>query len=137
MKAFLSHSSKDKWFVSKVYEILGESQCESRMKKLSIMSLNVHAIRAALNRSSLFVMFLSKNSISSTFVSEEQRTALEKRGKNFIKQIVVFAVDDTAYEELPEWMREINIVQRLSSPKACARRVQSILWAMQAEEGRQ
>ena len=136
MKAFLSHSSKDKWFVSKVYEILGESQCEYDEKTFDYV-LNVHAIRAALNRSSLFVMFLSKNSISSTFVSEEQRTALEKRGKNFIKQIVVFAVDDTAYEELPEWMREINIVQRLSSPKACARRVQSILWAMQAEEGRQ
>jgi hypothetical protein len=136
MKAFLSHSSKDKWFVSKVFEILGESQCEYDEKTFDY-ALNVHAIRTALNRSNLFVMFLSENSISSTFVSEEQRSALEKRGKNIIRQVIVFAIDDTSYRELPEWMREINIVQRLSSPKACARRVQSILWAMQAEVERQ
>ena len=132
MKAFLSHSSKDKDFVRPIYEILGESQCEYDERTFGY-ELNVRAIRDALERTDLFVYFLSSQSVTSTFVSEEQRTALELRGKGFIKRVVIFALDDTSYRALPDWMRDINVVQRLSSPKACARKIQAALVRLEAE----
>jgi hypothetical protein len=126
VKAFLSHSSKDKLFVSAVAKELGDLNCELDEKTFDF-TFNVAAIRKALERSQVFVYFLSASSIVSPFVSEEQHAALEARGKGLIKRVIVFAIDGTSYKELPSWMQEINIVQKVSSAKACARHIQSIL----------
>lgn len=135
MKAFLSHSSTDKDFVSKVVEKLGSTEIEYDEKTFEF-TLNVQAIRAAMSRSDLFVLFLSQNSIESFYVKEEQRAALEGRGKGVIKHVMIFSLDNTAYSQLPEWMREINVVRRLSSPKACARRIQATLISLDAQSRR-
>jgi hypothetical protein len=132
VKAFLSHSSKDKYFVRQVAASLGVPQVEYDEHTFEF-SLNVEAIRRALKRSDLFVLFLSANSVTSSFVADEQRAALEARGRGIIKKVLVFAIDNTSYKALPEWLREINVVQQLSSPKACARRIQSSLIALDAE----
>jgi len=79
LRAFLSHSSKDKYFVRQVADLLGEGQCEYDEKSFEY-TLNVRAIRNALARSNLFVYFLTAQSVTSSFVDEEQRTALEMRG---------------------------------------------------------
>src|SRR5262249_9507433 len=81
--------------------------------------------------------FLSKNSIGSSFVSEEQRAALEARGKGVLKRIMIFSLDGTSYKALPQWLRDINVVHQLSSPKACARRIQSALVALDADANRE
>ena len=135
MKAFLSHSSKDKAFVRQVAATLGEGQCEYDEKSFEYI-LNVHAIHRALARTDIFVFFLSAHSISSSFVDEEQRVALEKRGAGVIKRILIFTLDDTSYRNLPDWLKEVNVVQRLSSPKVCARKIQSALVGLEAEEDR-
>ncbi len=132
MKAFLSHSSKDKWFVGKIFDELGPILSEYDEVTFDY-TFNVQAIRDSLVRCSLFVYFLSKDSISSTFVNEEKRAALEARGAGFIKKILVFATDETSYRALPQWMKETNIVQRLSSAKSCARRIESVLFSQEAE----
>jgi hypothetical protein len=136
MKAFLSHSSKDKYFVRQVAEALGNIQVEYDEATFE-HTLNVQAIWRALNRSDLYVMFLSANSIGSSFVSEEQRVALEARGKGTLKRVLIFSLDGTSYKALPEWLRQINVVHQLSSAKACARRIQSTLVAIDAEEYRE
>ena len=135
MKAFLSHSSKDKYFVRQVAESLGIAQIEYDERTFEFV-LNVEAIRRALSRSDLFVLFLSSHSINSSFVSEEQRAALEARGRGTIKRVLIFAIDNSSYKLLPEWLREINVVHQLSSPKACARRIQSTLIELDAMEYR-
>ncbi len=132
MKAFLSHSSKDKFFVGEVFKALGASQAEYDEKTFDF-TFNVKAIRESLQRSDLFVFFLSRNSIHSSFINEEQKTALELRGKGIVKKIITFALDDTTYRSLPDWMRDLNIVQQISSPKACARRIQTMLWAVSVD----
>jgi tetratricopeptide (TPR) repeat protein len=132
MKAFLSHSSKDKDFVRKVADLLGKIQCEYDEYTFE-STLNVQAIRRALSRCDLFVLFLSANSSKSSYVTEEQRAALEGRGKGFIKRVLVFSLDDTSYKSLPNWLQEINVIARLSSSKACARRIQSTLIELDAE----
>lgn len=133
MKAFLSHSSKDKIFVANVAKVLGDLQCELDEKSFEFI-FNVAAIRAALQRSDIFVYFLSANSIASSFVSEEQRAALEARGKGLLKRVVIFALDGTSYKNLPSWMQELNIIQQISSPKSCARQIQSMLLELAAQE---
>jgi tetratricopeptide (TPR) repeat protein len=132
VRAFLSHSSKDKWYVSKVSEALGDGISEYDERTFQY-SFNVQEIRQALRRCDLFVYFLSENSISSSFVDEEQRTALESRGRGLIKRILIFAIDGTTYRKLPAWMQEINVAQTITSPKACARRIQAALLSLSAE----
>ena len=136
MKAFLSHSSKDKFFVGQVATALGALQVEYDEKTFDL-TLNAQAIRRALSRSDLFVVFLSANSIGSPFVAEEERSALELRGRGLLRKTLIFAVDNTSYRALPEWLREINVVHQLSSPKACARRIQSALIELDAEAYRE
>lgn len=126
MTAFISHSSKDKAFVRQVVEALGPLQVEFDEATFDY-TLNVKAIRQALKRASLVAFFLSENSVSSSFVAEEQRQTLEALGRGEIKRILIFAIDATSYKELPDWLREINVVQKVSSAKACARRIQSTL----------
>ncbi|MFE0014853.1 TIR domain-containing protein [Mesorhizobium sp. NPDC059054] len=131
VRAFLSHSSKDKYFVSQVAKQLGDISVEYDERTFEHV-LNNQAIRNALQRSEVFALFVSKNSISSSFVSEEERTALESRARGQIKQCIIFAIDDTSYRALPEWLRELNIVTRISGVKACARRIQALLTATDA-----
>lgn len=134
MKAFLSHSSKDKDFVAKVFEQLGPLLAEYDAQTFDY-TLNVAAIREAISRSDVFVAFLSKNSTSSPFVREEYRQALEGLGKGGLASVLIFALDDTSYTALPEWLREFNVVTRQSSPQACARRIQARLLEVDAARG--
>lgn len=135
MVAFLSHSSKDKWFVSQVAANMGPLEYEYDEHTFEY-TLNVQAIRNALKRSQIFVVFLSKDSVSSSFVKEEQRQALEALGRGEIRRIAVFAIDDTSYKALPAWLREINVAHQITNPKACARRIQAMRLEVIASEGR-
>jgi hypothetical protein len=95
--------------------------------------LNADAIRKALARSQLFVLLLSENSVNSSFVKEEIRSTLEGRAKGQIKQILIFAIDNVSYRVLPSWLREINILQHMANPKACARKIQATLISLETE----
>ena len=132
MSAFLSHSSKDKPFVGSVAAALGALQFELDEATFEY-TLNVQAIRNAVSRADLAVFFLSENSISSSFVKEEQRQILEALGRGTIKRVVIFAIDSTSYRALPDWLRDFNVVQQVTSPKACARRIQAMLTEIDLE----
>ena len=132
----MSHSSKDKYFVGQVAAALGPLHVEYDEQTFDL-TLNVQAIRRSLSRSDLFVVFLSANAIGSPFVAEEERSALEARGRGFLKKVLILSIDNTSYRALPEWLREINIVQQLSSPKTCARRIHSTLIQLDAEQYRE
>ena len=132
MKAFLSHSSNDKHFVRAVAKNLGNLQIEYDEYTFEYL-LNTEAIRRALSRSDLFVLFLSENSVGSSFVNEEIRSTLEARAKGQIKQVLIFAIDNTTYRSLPAWLREINVVQHMGNEKACARKIQATLISLETE----
>lgn len=59
MKAFLSYSSKDAYFVREVTKLLGAIQCEFDEKTFDF-TLNAQAIRTALVRSDIYVFFYRK-----------------------------------------------------------------------------
>lgn len=126
MKAFLSHSSKDKIIVRKVADYLGLFQCEYDEYTFERI-LNAEAIRRSLLRSDLFVLFLSENSVNSKYISEECRAALEARASGRIQQCLVVALDNTSYRELPLWLQETNVCYRQSDPKQISRKIASLL----------
>lgn len=134
MSAFLSHSSKDKAFVRQVATALG-LECEYDEYSFE-STFNIQAIRRALGRSSVFVLFLSKDSIRSSYVADEQRAALAGLGRGFIKRILIFCLDDTSYQSLPEWLRDVNVTHKIHSPKLCARRIHMAILGAAAEEER-
>ena len=133
MKAFLSHSSKDKSFVEKVAQYLGSALCEYDQYTFEY-KLTSQAIRDAFARCNVFVLFLSENSIQSNFVSEEMRTALDFRGLGTIKKTIIIALDNTSYQALPEWMRDINVASKLISPLTVGRKIETALLAAEAEQ---
>jgi hypothetical protein len=133
VKAFLSRSSKDKHFVREAAKHLGNLQIEYDEYTFEYV-LNAEAIRRALARSDLFVLFLSENSVNSSFVKEEIRSTLEARAKGQVKQVLIFAIDNTSYRSLPAWLREINIVQHMGNEKACARKIQATLISLETED---
>ena len=132
MKAFLSHSSKDKSFVREVADRLGAARCEYDEYTFEYV-LNMQAIRRAFARSSLFVLFLSEHSIKSTFVDEEIRAALDFRGQGTLKKVFICPLDDTSYRALPDWLRATNVVVRLKSALTIARKIEAELFALEAE----
>lgn len=71
MRAFLSHSSKDKDFVEQVAELMRPGTYELDATTFDAGLVNSDAIRAALNRSDLFCLFLSRSSVISKYVEFE------------------------------------------------------------------
>jgi len=134
MKVFISHSSKDKHFARKIADELGDMRCEFDEYSFEF-TLNSSAIRKALDRSSLFILLLSENSIKSEFVAEELRGALERRGSGKHRDVVIFSIDGTSFKGLPDWMREINVAQYLRSPKQIATRIDARLTEISLEQG--
>ena len=136
MKAFLSHSSKDKAFVRSVADLLGLSRCEYDEYTFEF-TLNAEAIRRALKRCNLFVFCLSENSIRSDFVTEELRAALEARASGLIRKVLIFSRDLTSYKLLPEWMREINVAYHIANKNSISRKIEAALIALEAGTSRQ
>jgi TIR domain len=132
MKAFLSHSSKDKSLVRQIADKLGPTRCEYDEYSFEY-TLNAQAIRQAFARADLFVLFLSENSTKSTFVNEEIRTALNFRAQGTIKKVIIFPLDATSYRELPDWLRATNVVIRLQRPLTIFRKIEAELFALEVE----
>jgi hypothetical protein len=71
MKAFLSHSSRDKATVEAVAAELGAANVELDAETFDRGIVNVAAIQEALKRSTLYVLFLSRDAVASGVVRYE------------------------------------------------------------------
>lgn len=127
MKAFLSHSSHDKAFVTQVYEHLGAAQAHLDSVTFEKARLNTDAIHRALSDCEIFVLFLSKDSLESAFVDHESLLALERLGAGLLQRIMLICIDEVSVESVEERLRNLNIVTYASSVGSCKRRIQTAL----------
>jgi tetratricopeptide (TPR) repeat protein len=127
MKAFLSHSSRNKAVVEQVAEDLGLANAELDSATFEQGVLNTKAIESALFRSSIFVLFLSKDAISSSMVKLEVSLAKELVGKGLIDKFLVVSLDDDAFQATPSEWKDYNIVRKVSSVQAISRLIQNVL----------
>lgn len=127
MKAFLSHSSRDKGVVEQVAEALGRANAELDSATFEQGVLNTKAIQDALGRSSVFVLFLSKDAIASRMVKFEASLAQELVGKGLIEKFLVICLDDDAFHAAPAEWKDYNFVRKVSSVNATSRLIQHTL----------
>lgn len=127
MKAFLSHSSRNKPIVEQVAEDLGLANVELDSATFEQGVLNTKAIESALVRSLVFVLFLSKDAISSSMVKLEVSLAKELVGKGLIEKFLVICLDDDAFQATPSEWKDYNFVRKVSAVQAISRLVQNVL----------
>ncbi|MCG2584069.1 toll/interleukin-1 receptor domain-containing protein [Massilia sp. TS11] len=132
-KAFLSHNSFDKDFVSEVYAKLGSARAiydaETFRRNCDVVS----QIREGFDDATVYALFLSKHAIQSGWVKNEVDLAAEFKSKWKITKFLVFQLDETPWTTLPEWLHRY-IVSCPPSPELVALRIKDELSDRQIEE---
>ncbi|WP_291145931.1 toll/interleukin-1 receptor domain-containing protein [Flavobacterium sp. UBA7680] len=126
-KAFLSHSSIDKKrYVSIVHKYLGQSKCIYDEVSFEEGMKNYEEILSGLDRSDLFVLFISNDSLDSEWVQKEILNSYDKLKKGELQRIFPIIIDENiTYKDhrIPDWMRKEYNIQYISRPKLAARRI--------------
>lgn len=132
MKAFLSHSSKDKAFVEAVANELTRQYCVFDKNTFDTGEDFRKSIRLGLDKSTIFVLFASKNSLDAViapWVSFEIDEAELRLIRGNLRKVVVVIIDESiTYKDLPEWLQR-GKVPTITAPKMAAREVLHYLYA--------
>ena len=127
MRAFLSHSSKDKEFVDIVSEHLRPGTYEMDSMTFDAGILNSEAISRALARCDLFCLFLSKSSVSSSYVDFEILLGTEFLARGSISRFIGICLDEEAFALARDSVKFYNIIRKAPEPEAAARLIQGQL----------
>lgn len=127
MRAFLSHSSKDKPFVENVSDLLRPGTFELDALTFDAGLLNAQAILEALQRSDLFCLFLSEDSADSTYVDFEGQIAVELLASGKLDRFLTICLDDSSFERASSNVKLFNVVRKTLTPESAARLIQGVL----------
>ena len=136
MRAFLSHSSKDKGFVEAVAGLLKPGTFELDSTTFDAGLLNSQVITEALKRSDLFCLFLSADSVQSSFVTFETLLGLEFFARGEINRFLAVCLDDEAFQKASESVKLFSIVRRVPSVEAAAWLIQGALVSAASSDAR-
>ncbi|MBA4097646.1 MAG: hypothetical protein C0484_12880 [Rhodospirillum sp.] len=132
MKVFLSHSSKDKGFVEAVAELLRPGTFELDSQTFDAGLINSEAIINALKRSDLFCLFLSENSIRSSYVDFETLLGVELLARGEIGKFLAVCIDERAFADASANIKFFNAVRKGVGIESTARMIQGVLVAAAA-----
>jgi len=125
VKAFLSHSSNDKEFVTKVASELGRQFCAFDTYAFATGVEFRKSIEEGLDISAVFVLFASKSSLGSLWVDFEIDEAWFRRIQRAMPSSLVYIIDSSvSISDVPEWLRRARFRHQIS-PKVIAREVRS------------
>lgn len=124
MRAFLSHSSTDKRIVESVFQGLGAANCIYDRETFEEGKRSAEEILSGLSKTDIFVLFLSKDSLLSQYVQNEMKFAMEKVFSGQIQSVLIFALDETSYKALPDYLQNYT-VERSNRPAQIVRRIRS------------
>ena len=123
-RVFLSHSSRDKAIINNVYTklstIIGRESIVLDTINFEEGRNTESEILYNLDKSDLFVIFLSESSLNSKWVRQEMERANSKLTEESRYQICPISIDDNIrYDNplIPEWMRERYNIQLVKSNK--------------------
>lgn len=91
-KIFLSHSSKDKPYVSYIAEHLGKDKCVYDAMCFEAGMKNLDEIFREMGKTSIFVIFISENSLESPWVKKELAIADERLNHDSKKFLQIFPI---------------------------------------------
>ena len=123
MKAFLSHSSKDKTIVTEVYESIGGSAAWIDAAEIEWGDLFLEKIADALHEATDFLLFWSINSASSQWVRLELNMAFIRMLEEGATTLRVIKLDDT---EIPIYLRPYHYIDVSKEEDAISRIVEAV-----------
>lgn len=126
-KAYLCHSSEDKkTYVDIVAKQLGPQRCIYDDHSFQEGMKSFEEIEKGLNKTDIFVLFLSNTSLESSWVKVELKKARDLLGEQVIKRIYPIIIDPTlTYKDLriPKWIREEYNLKFVSRPTIATRKI--------------
>lgn len=126
-KAFLSHSSDDKQIVRKIKENIGRIWTYFDEDSFEAGEDFRDAITKRLNDTNLFVLFVSKSSLQSSWVKYE----IDETYWQFVQRddisVLVLTLDDIEVTQLPVWMRKAKF-GKVKTPYLAAQEIKNILF---------
>ena len=99
MKAFISHSSKQKPFVENLVKLLGHENCIVDKYDFSPAFKTIDEIIEKIDNASIFIFLVSEESLKSTWCEEEVRYAREKLTKSNFKLFLPYIIDPNINHE--------------------------------------
>ncbi|MEY0949258.1 TIR domain-containing protein [Providencia manganoxydans] len=140
IKAFLSHSSADKdEYVRKVAESLGKENIHYDEWTFEAGEKPLDEILSGLNRTDLFVLFLSQNALKSEWVQREIIEAKTLLTEEKIAKVFPIVIDDiTTYKDdkIPDWLKNYNlkpIKRALVASKRIQHKLRELSWSKHPE----
>lgn len=122
-KAFLSHSSTDKEFVRAIAIALGRQFCTFDEQVFDTGETFKSSIERHLDKSSVFVLFATRDAIKRMWVNFEMDEAWYRVLEGNISKSLVFIIDSSLdYSELPRWLSRAKM-SRSNNPKVIAREI--------------
>lgn len=127
MRAFLSHSSTDKNFVGEVAALLGRAKVVYDEFEFSTGDEFFEAITVGLERSGVFVLFASKESLSRYWVGVEIDKARAAVAAKMLARSICYIIDDEVdISAIPSWMRG-ELATRQTNPRLVALDIRRVL----------
>lgn len=129
-KAFLSHSSKQGDLVAKVADKLGRDNCVLDKYHFNSGDPTLKQIIENINKTDLFVLFLSEEAIQSEWVKRELEHATQIQELNSRKQLLVINIDVRLRhtdDRLPKWLKEQYNLKPLTEHIIIYKRIDSHL----------
>lgn len=123
MKAFLSHSTVDKSFVSEVARSLHREFVTYQDFSFDHGEEFKNEILKGLDKSAVFVFFISRASLESFWVNFELDQAAERLLEKRLARAVGVRIDaSVGFDELPSWLKSVN-TPFIEYPAAAARMI--------------
>lgn len=121
MKIFLSHSSSDKDIVGNVYKELGPGICHYDVATFDPCSFLPEQIYSALNESTHFVLFASKQALASEWVGGELKIAFINWMRSRVATAMVFLLRGGQRSDVPDWLQNYVITEHPSATHIACR----------------
>lgn len=136
IKAFISHSSKQKEFALELVNSLGRDYCKIDCYNFEPAYKTIHEIYKAIEESTIFVLLISHDSLTSDWVQNEIRFAKNKLSGTQYERFWPYIIDESVtLEDCPEWIKkdECFNLRQFKSPHILARDIEQkfrkIIWA--------
>lgn len=134
-KVFLSHSSADKPYVSKVANILGKDNCIYDEYTFEDGMDTLDEIYKGLDESDIFVIFISDKSLNSEWVKKERKKAKLLYDNGSILRIYPIIIEKKITHKdarIPQWMKDKLNIRYIGSTRIAANKIRArmkeIVW---------
>ena len=127
-KVFLSHSSKDKNYVEIVAKKIGIDNCVYDKYTFEEGMDTLDEIYSGLEKTDIFVFFISNASLESSWVKKERNRAKNLWDEGAITRIYPIIIDENIKyddERIPEWMQKKYNIKLIKSPTIASNRIRA------------